>query len=166
MNVDIRIRSLVDRPEQGAQLAEWFRAEWGGHFQHWTTQKIVEEYFTPSTSVTGLPVILVAETAGRPIGSVMLRSHWRDSRRELGPWLGGLYVQPEYRGQAVARRLMEALAVEAKRRGYTSIYSGTKNLGRFLRSLGWEFQEMIGTERESLALFRWRSSAIGEPPFR
>ena len=45
---------------------------------------------------------------------------------------------------------------EATRRGHTAIYGGTKNLGRFLKSLGWEFQEMIGLERESLALFRWR----------
>ena len=63
---------------------------------------------------------------------------------------------PEYRGRDIARRLIEALAAEAGKRGYTEVYAGTKNLGRFLRTLGWTFQEMIGYDKESIGLFRWR----------
>lgn len=156
MPFSIRIRSLLECPQYAPVLAEWFRSEWPEHFRTWPQERIVTEYFTPATDDKGLPVVLVAEVVGDPIGTVMLRPHWRDSHKGLGPWMGGLYVQPKFRGRATARLLMEALHGEATRRGFTAIYGGTRNLGRFLKSLGWEFQEMIGVEKESLALFRWR----------
>ncbi len=57
--------------------------------------------------------------------------------------------------------LIETLADEAGKRGYTEVYAGTKNLGRFLRTLGWTFQEMIGSDKESIGLFRWRPEPSG-----
>lgn len=163
MPVDIRIRQLQECPQHAAVLAEWYRTEWPEHFRNWPQERIIEEYFTPAPDKGGLPVVLVAEVVGDPIGTVTLRAHWRDSHKHLGPWLGGLYVQPKFRSRNVARRLIEALHAEATRRGHTAVYGGTKNLGRFLRSLGWEFQEMIGVEKESLALFRWKSAGQGKP---
>lgn len=162
MTENIRIRSLAERPELAPVLAEWFRKEWPDTFRTWPVERVVAEYFTPASDDEGLPLVLVAEINGDPIATVMLRAHWRDSHRHLGPWMGGLYVQPKFRGRAVARMLMEALHVEATRRGHTAIYGGTRNLGRFMKSLGWEFQEMIGLERESLALFRWRPPKTSE----
>ena len=58
----------------------------------------------------------------------------------------------------------EALAAEAGQRGFTEVYAGTKNLGRFLRTLGWTFQEMIGFDKESIGLFRWRPEPAGSDP--
>lgn len=156
MSTLIRIRSLTDCPEHAATLADWFRSEWGDHFRNWSAQKIVTEFFTPSAERSGLPIVLVAESGGKPCGTVMLRAQWRESHRHLGPWMGGLFVLPQYRGRAIARLLLETLAREATRRGFTAVYAGTKNLGRFLRSLGWEYQEMVGADREAIALFRWR----------
>ncbi len=156
MPYHVRIRSLDECPECAPVLAEWFRAEWPEHFRTWPQERVVAEYFTPAHDKKGLPVVLVADIAGDPIATVMLRAHWRDSHRHLGPWMGGLYVQPKFRGRAIARLLMESLHQEATRRGHTAIYGGTKNLGRFLKSLGWEFQEIVGLDKESLALFRWR----------
>ncbi len=94
----------------------------------------------------------------------MLRAQWRESHAHLGPWLGGLFVLPEFRGRAIARNLIETLADEAGKRGYTEVYAGTKNLGRFLRTLGWTFQEMIGFDKESIGLFRWRPEPAGSDP--
>jgi len=153
---EIRIRSLAECAEYAPVLAEWFRGEWPDHFRGWPAERVIAEYFTPAADDAGLPLVLVADVAGDPIATVMLRSHWRDSHRHLGPWMGGLYVQPKFRGREIARRLMVTLHEEATRRGHTAIYGGTRNLGRFLKSLGWEFQEIVGLDKESLALFRWR----------
>ena len=165
MSEELRIRSLVECPEHAPLLAEWFRGEWDQHFRNWNSQRIIAEFFTPARASSGLPVVLVAEVSGKPIGTVMLRAQWRESHAHLGPWLGGLFVLPEYRGRAIARKLIEALAAEAGKRGFTEVYAGTKNLGRFLRTLGWQFQEMIGSDKESIGLFRWRppSSIDGNP---
>ena len=156
MSANVTIHSLVERPEHAPLLAEWFRAEWGEHFRNWPTPRIVREFFTPSPDVRGLPVVLIAERDGRPCGTVTLRAQWRPSHEHLGPWVGGLFVLPEARGRAIARLLIAELGVQATRLGFTEVYAGTKNLGRFLRSLGWEYREMIGADKESIALFRWR----------
>jgi len=161
MSDELRIRSLVECPEHAPLLAEWFRGEWDQHFRNWNSQRIIAEFFTPARASSGLPVVLVAEMDGKPIGTVMLRAQWRESHAHLGPWLGGLFVLPEYRLRAIARKLIEALAAEAGKRGFTEVYAGTKNLGRFLRTLGWQFQEMIGTDKESIGLFRWRPPPTG-----
>jgi GNAT superfamily N-acetyltransferase len=161
MSEELRIRSLVDCPEHAALLAEWFRGEWDQHFRNWNSLKIITEFFTPSRTSAGLPVVLVADIDGKPCGTVMLRAQWRESHAHLGPWLGGLFVVPEYRGRDIARRLIETLAAEAGKRGYTEVYAGTKNLGRFLRTLGWTFQEMIGSDKESIGLFRWKPEPSG-----
>lgn len=161
MTREIRIQSLIECPEHAPLLAEWFRGEWDEHFRNWNSQKIITEFFTPSRAVDGLPLVLIAKSAGRPCGTVMMRAQWRESHAHLGPWVGALFVLPEFRGHAIARRLIETLGVEAARRGYTAVYAGTKNLGRFLRGLGWEYQEMVGADRESIALFRWRPQGAG-----
>jgi GNAT superfamily N-acetyltransferase len=156
MSPPVFIRSLEDCPVHAPTLADWYRREWGDHFRHWSSQKIITEFFTPAADRKGLPIVLVAESAGKPCGTITLRAQWRDSHRHLGPWVGGLFVVPQQRGRAIARLLLASLGEEATRRGYTAVYAGTKNLGRFLRSLGWEYQEMVGVDKESIALFRWR----------
>ncbi|HZF26202.1 MAG TPA: GNAT family N-acetyltransferase [Steroidobacteraceae bacterium] len=161
MSGELRIRSLVECPEHAPLLAEWFRGEWDQHFRNWNAQRIIGEFFTPARASAGLPVVLIADIDGKPCGTVMLRAQWRESHAHLGPWLGGLFVLPEYRSRAIARKLIETLAAEAGKRGYTEVYAGTKNLGRFLRTLGWQFQEMIGSDKESIGLFRWRPPSPG-----
>ncbi len=158
MSDDIHIRALSERPEHAPLLAEWFRAEWPDYFRNWSKERIVAEYLTAPPGGDGLPLVIVAECDGKPCGTVMLRTEWRDSHRHLSPWVGGLYVLPAFRGRSVARRLISALAQLAAQRGFASVYAGTTTLGRFLKTLGWEYQEIVGADRASVAVFRWRPS--------
>lgn len=161
MTDDLRIRVLSECPAHASVLAEWFSTEWRDYFRNWSKQRIVEEYLTPAPGGDGLPLVIVAESAGKPCGTVMLRAEWRDSHRHLKPWVGGLYVLPTHRGRSVARRLIAALAELAHQRGFAAVYAGTTTMGRFLRSLGWEYQEIVGADRTSVAVFRWRPSHDG-----
>ncbi len=158
MTDDIRIHLLSECPEHAPLLAEWFSTEWRDFFRNWSKQRIVDEYLTAARGGDGLPLVIVAESDGKPCGTVMLRTEWRDSHRHLSPWVGGLYVLPAYRGRSVARQLISALARLAAQRGFASVYAGTTTLGRFLKTLGWEYQEIVGADRASVAVFCWRPS--------
>lgn len=61
----------------------------------------------------------VAETGGALVGLAHVRAFARPLSASLGGFLDDLFVAPEARGQGVAAALIEAVAVEGRRRGWT-----------------------------------------------
>ncbi|HKJ95722.1 MAG TPA: GNAT family N-acetyltransferase [Gammaproteobacteria bacterium] len=62
-------------------------------------------------------IVLLGCLGGKPVGFVYgIRSKERDEAR-----LGGLWVEPHYRGQGVGRRLVQAIVDWAESKGFPSI---------------------------------------------
>ncbi len=59
----------------------------------------------------------VAEVDGRVVGQMLVTFEWSDWRNATFWWLQSVYVQPEFRGRGVYRRLYEHVLEEAKTRG-------------------------------------------------
>ena len=59
------------------------------------------------------------------------------SRQDLFPWLSGLYVVPEYRGQGIGAQLQNHLADYAKSLGYKELYLYT-DIENYYEKNGWE----------------------------
>ncbi len=55
----------------------------------------------------------------------------------LGPWLAGLYVDPDYRKNGVGQALIEAVKDKARAMGYPKLYLRTEFAGGYYRRLGW-----------------------------
>jgi GNAT superfamily N-acetyltransferase len=68
---------------------------------------------------------LVAESNGLPIGSAIL-TPTTDGRVKLSK----LFLRPEYRGQGLGRRLLEASVAEARRAGHREIFLATRDIYR------------------------------------
>jgi GNAT superfamily N-acetyltransferase len=68
---------------------------------------------------------LVAESDGLPIGSAIL-TPTIDGRVKLSK----LFLRPEFRGQGLGRRLLDASVAEARRAGHREIFLATRKIYR------------------------------------
>jgi GNAT superfamily N-acetyltransferase len=94
-----------------------------------------------------LPLTLVAVRAGLAVdrgelvGMVSLKFHDMDTRPNLDPWLGGLFVRPEWRNRGVGTMLMQRATEEARRLNVPKLYLWTHTAERLYHKLGWQVVE-------------------------
>lgn len=84
-----------------------------------------------------LPTALVAMSGQQALGIVALRVHDLDSRTDLGPWLGGLFVVPEVRGRGLGSQLCLAAEKQALALGISELYLFTLDRQSMYQRLGW-----------------------------
>jgi GNAT superfamily N-acetyltransferase len=82
------------------------------------TRSTWSRFFDPSEPVFAL----VAEAEGKILGLVHFLHHRSTTRIELTTYLQDLFTLQEARGQGVARALIEAVYLEAKRSGVKRVY--------------------------------------------
>jgi len=72
--------------------------------------------------IGSLPTALVAYEGDQVLGTGALKPHDLDIRPKLTPWLGGMFVLPEYRGRGLGALLAEKTVAEARRLGLRQLY--------------------------------------------
>ena len=75
------------------------------------------------------------------VGMVSLKYHDMDTRPDLDPWLGGLFVLPGWRNQGMGTMLMHRATEEARRLKVPRLYLWTHSAERLYRRLGWQVVE-------------------------
>jgi GNAT superfamily N-acetyltransferase len=109
---------------------------------------------------TLLPIAWVAHSEFEVFGTAALRVHDLDDRKDLTPWLGGVFVRPEYRNRGIASFLCRVVEEKAWSLGFNSLYLHTPDQQSLYVTLGWQFLEpaswrgysteiMIKTKRQS-----------------
>ena len=68
-----------------------------------------------------------------------------DSRPDLSPWLGGLYVEPAFRGRGHAARLVCEVEEAARAASVSTLWLYTLNAEALYLRLGWQH---AGVEQE------------------
>ena len=129
----LRAATAADAPALAAIIAAAFEQYRGklvpesGAFRE-TAAAIAAELATGASAI-------VAEQNGRPVGCVMLKPEEGDL------YFGRLSVLPAARGAGLARRLIEAVEAEARRRGMPAVRLGVRIVltdnQRLFRSLGY-----------------------------
>ncbi|MEJ2514125.1 MAG: GNAT family N-acetyltransferase [Gammaproteobacteria bacterium] len=104
---------------------------------------------------------LVAEADGRPVGFALYFRNFSTFLGRQGLYLEDLFVLPEWRGRGVGRRLMQALATEARRFGARrmdwSVLDWNAPAISFYRAIGgeptraWQGWRLEGDALEALA---------------
>jgi len=149
----MQIERLSQHKDCIKQLSRWHFDQWG----QLTGAHTFDEYvrvLEDSATNGNLPMVLVAIVDGMLAGSATLLTCDLPIRNHLSPWLGQLFVAPQYRSNGIGSSLVRAATVEARSIGYGQLYlytSGTLPL--FYERLGWSVLEKVdylGKERSVL----------------
>jgi GNAT superfamily N-acetyltransferase len=129
---------LRDRPNEIPVVARWWCDEWGLPERHTSFDDYVRELATGAADA--LPLHILAESAGRPIGVATLKI--KDAHTAVAGksrWLSGVYVESSSRGLGVACALCSQIVNLARERAITHIYLETERLdGGLYAKLGWK----------------------------
>jgi GNAT superfamily N-acetyltransferase len=79
-------------------------------------------HLDPMVQGAGIPSGFVAHTGTRYLGSSLLIECDHDLRPNLTPWIAALWVEPEARRSGIARDLITAARIEAKKLGHERCY--------------------------------------------
>ena len=87
-----------------------------------------------------IPIRLIAVIDGKCVGTVSIVQN--DLKcRNYTPWLAALYVDKSFRGNGIAKKLIESVKNIVKDLGYNELYLRTEHASGYYKKLGWQFIE-------------------------
>src|SRR3954471_4511444 len=138
----VTIHYLAYHPGYADHLARFSWQEWQRVYE--SRGQIFEDAlgsYRERTNVDCLPLALIACHGAELIGTVSLKEQDLDIRPHVTPWLGGLFVVPEWRGRGVASLLMHRAVAEAGRLRLNELYLWTSSAEPLYLKLGWKLVE-------------------------
>jgi GNAT superfamily N-acetyltransferase len=150
----IETRPLAEAPQAIATLARWFAEAWPDYYAGRRVEAIAGDF--PALAAPALPWIVTAWRGDRLVGTAALRERSILSHAHLGPWLGGLLVEPRARRTGVASTLVDAVATETRRRGFDALYAGTVEAHGLFEALGWARIAETVQDGEAVTVFETR----------
>ncbi len=113
---------------------------------HGRLLQVVTDFFDDLPEARGIPFCLVAHDDGRYLGSALAIASDLDERPELSPWVGALWVEPEFRRQGVAAGLVKAALTEVFSVGHeVAFLCATAEKRGMYQNQGWRLiEEKVG----------------------
>jgi GNAT superfamily N-acetyltransferase len=131
----IQIVTTADRPDLDHTVARWlWEAFWdddGYSFDE--TLRAVHQSITAHF----LPRTFILLLNGVPVGTASLAEHDLDERPDLGPWLAGVFIVPEARGQGLAAHLIATVEAACRIAGIRTLWLYTLSADRIYTRAGW-----------------------------
>lgn len=134
----MKIESIAERLDLLDALVEMHRNQWG---PEWAEQ------VRHSTRSDAIPTVYVATEGNELIGSAMLVNEDMTTRKDLFPWLGGVYVKPAFRGRGIGTALTRYAMEQAARMNIPLLWLYTPASRDMYERLGWKYvseEEYLG----------------------
>jgi GNAT superfamily N-acetyltransferase len=160
MHGDITTAPLAAHRDRLPLLQAWFEAEW----PQWYGAGGRGDARADLEAFAGrceLPIGIVALRGAELVGIAALKAESIASHRHLRPWAAAGLVTPSSRRQGVGALLLAALEDEAARLGFRRIYCGTSRAESLLLRCGWQLQQRITHDGESLGSYAEDVTALG-----
>ena len=135
----ISIEKLREYPEFTRTVVDWLYSEWGkDNYDYWYS------WILSSTVSDVVPQTFIAIVNNAIVGTYSL---WRcdlQSRQDLFPWLGGLYVLPSFRGKkyngkTIGEHMLSDAIQRSRLANFERLYLFTnKTIDYYVRN-GWEY---------------------------
>jgi GNAT superfamily N-acetyltransferase len=132
----VQISYLIDYPQYIPRLAQWLFEEWGSILGEQTLEVRIKK-LNAHMSRDQLPIAWVAHANGHPLGTAALRVHDLEEREDLTPWLGGVFVGPEFRRRGIGEALCATVEYAAQSRGVQILYLFTLDKEAWYSRQGW-----------------------------
>ena len=144
--------TVAERPDLGPLAARWL---WEGFWRAYgCTLAQVEADVAGAVAPRGAPQCFVRMVDGAPVGAASLAVQDLDTRPELSPWLAGVWVQPEWRGQGHGLALIRAAEAACRAGGLPELWLYTMRAeGVYVRA-GWRTVEYFAQNGLRMALMR------------
>jgi len=149
------VRPLEERPEALELLAEWFSAEWPEYHKGRSLPDVSSRFkLIPDQQHT-----LIAEVDGELVGTVSLRGRWEPAPEIPPPWIGGLFVAPDYRNQGIGMALVDAAVSEAKDEGHPAVHLSVRVDPASYTRRGWRVVGTVFAGDENVTVLRIETGA-------
>jgi N-acetylglutamate synthase-like GNAT family acetyltransferase len=132
----VQISYLIDYPQHMPQLTEWMFQEWDVMLGQKTPEARIKE-LNAHMNRDQLPIAWVAHADGRLLGSAALRVHDIEGHEHLTPWLGGVYIGPQFRRRGIGAALCTTVEEAARSRGVQTLYLFTLDKQAWYSRQGW-----------------------------
>ncbi len=146
----LQVVTTSERPDLAPVVAGWLWQEFwrrDGHSYAETLQAVIK-----SATSYPLPKTFILLAEGSPVGTASLAEHDLDSRRDLSPWLAGVFVDPASRGKGYSKPLIEAVVQECRRFAHPVIWLYTQTAESLYAKLGWSTVERFEHRNRPYAL--------------
>jgi GNAT superfamily N-acetyltransferase len=127
------IVAVSDRPELAPVVASWLVNEFGYPGSH-TPDEMTALILSPPR---GPEESFVLFEQDRPVGTASLSHDDLATRRDLTPWLAGVFVEPSYRGRGYATALVRHVEAFALAESVRSLWLYTWIAEPLYAHLGW-----------------------------
>jgi GNAT superfamily N-acetyltransferase len=134
--MSVEVDPLGNHQEFIEELAGLLMIEWHEPQTTAQLQSRIEKLRT-HTNAGAFPAAWVAHRDNVPLGIVALRGQELDEYPELSPWLGGLFVRPECRGQGLGSFLCRVAEENALLLGIREMFLFTLDRHSMYQRLGW-----------------------------
>jgi GNAT superfamily N-acetyltransferase len=144
MTAPIRIDYLKNHQETIPMWTEHFWSEWNMIYRGaGRSYQQVRSSIEGRCHTDSIPLAIVALSGSLAVGTGCIKDGDLDERSDLGPWLAGIYVVPEFRRRGIGSQIALHLEIEALRLGHSTLYLWTPSSEALYASLGWAVHERI-----------------------
>jgi N-acetylglutamate synthase-like GNAT family acetyltransferase len=132
----VRISYLIEHPEYIPQLAGWLFEQWGAILGEKTIEARIKK-LNAHMNRDRLPIAWVAHENDQLLGTASLRARDLEGREDLTPWLGGVFVGPDFRRRGIGAALCATVEDAARSRGIQTLYLFTLDKQAWYSRMGW-----------------------------
>jgi len=131
----MQIFELSQIPDRVDPAVDYFWKKWGSPTNVMFYKDCILHSLDPKNA---LPKFYLALDGDNIAGSYALLVNDINSRQDLMPWFACLFVEPDYRGQALGFMLQNHGITEAREKGFGQLYLST-DLENYYEKNGWTY---------------------------
>lgn len=135
--MDPGIHAVSTRPELAPTVAAWLVSAFGGSQ---TVEQMTALILAPPRGPEETFVLFDQDT---PVGTASLSHDDLESRRDLTPWLAGVYVEPQWRGRGYATALVRQVEAFALAASVPTLWLYTWTAEPLYARLGWHLEGLV-----------------------
>lgn len=138
----LRTVNLALVPQYFDNVFESLYKEWGeNNPNYWRS------WIKSSIKSTGIPSTYIVLAEEQYVGTFSFWNCDLQSRQDLSPWVGGIVVEPSFRGQGIGLFIQKQVKMILKKEGIKQAFLYTK-MTNFYEKTGWVFVEDTYDEKD------------------